>query len=293
MVPNIPRDFVVPGARLSHYEVVDLIGAGGSGRVYRARDTSAPRCVAIKTLKSFPAPACGCLALRSEAAALSRLAHPQIAQFYELFTDRGRDFIVMEFVPGATLDDVMKTGPLPTTEVLRLGIQMMRGLAAAHRAHVLHRDIKPGNLKITSSGELKILDFGLARFMAGEEIDNTSTDNDALAIVGTVPYMSPERLRGEAADQRADIFGAGAVLYEMATGRRAFGQRSLPHLLTAILFDAPLPATSIHPLVPEALSRVISKMLAKKASDRYATASLVVDELEALADVEAAALSRL
>ncbi len=272
-------DINLAGTLLSHYQVVDLIGAGGSGRVYRARDTRVPRCVAIKTLKSSASPARG---LRTEAAALSRLAHPQIAHFYELLTHCGQDFIVMEFVPGATLDDVMKTGPLPTAEVIRLGTQMMQGLAAAHTAGVLHRDIKPGNLKITSAGDLKILDFGLATLTSDSVSASTLTDTGIFEIVGTAPYMAPERLRGEPSDQRADIFGAGAVLYEMATGQRAFSQQSLPHLITAILLESPPSPTSVHPLVPRALSRVIRKMLEKEPRKRYPNATAVVEELEAL-----------
>jgi serine/threonine protein kinase len=215
------------------------------------------------------------------------VAHPHIAQFYELFTHREQDFIVMEFVPGATLHDVLKTGPLPTEEVLRLGMQMMQAVAAAHTARVIHRDVKPGNMKITSSGALKVLDFGLARFKTEAVSASASTDTAVFEIVGTA-YTSPERLRGEPADQRADIFGAGAVLFEMATGRRAFDQHSLPHLLTAILLDPPPSPTRIYPLAPESLSRIITKMLEKEPGDRYTSASHVVEDLQRLVTTTAA-----
>ena len=271
---------------MSHYQVVGLIGTGGSGNVYRARDMRISRCVAIKTLKSGCTTARNLQGLRMEATALARLAHPQIARFHELITDAGRDFIVMEFVPGATLRDVMKTGPLPTAEVIRLGLQMMKGLAAAHAAGVVHRDIKPGNLKITSSGELKILDFGLAKLRPDSASVSTATDSSVFEIVGTAPYMAPERLRGERADERADIFSAGAVLYEMATGQRAFVQRSLPQLIAAILLDPPPSPRAVHPFVPELLSRIITRMLEKELADRYSSACVVIDELQALARMQ-------
>ena len=167
---SVARSIDLTGARLSHYRVIELIGEGGSGRVYRALDTRFARSVAIKAkkigaLKTGPCP------FRLEAEALSRVNDSRIVRFYELLTYRRSEFIVMEFVPGATLADLLKASPLPTDEVLRLGSQMLRGLAAVHAARVLHRDIKPGNLKITSSGQLKILDFGLAKFLpdAGEQ----------------------------------------------------------------------------------------------------------------------------
>ena len=165
----------------------------------------------------------------------------------------------MEFVPGATLADLLKTGPLSTHEVLRLGSQMLRGLAAAHAARVLHCDIKPGNVKVTSSGQLKILDFGLAEFLAGA--GEGMAEEAGFHLFGTAPYTAPERWLGDPVDQRADIFSAGAVLYEIATGRRAFPQADLPHLVDTILFGERPTASSVHPLVPEALSCVIARML--------------------------------
>ena len=276
---KVPRGFDLTGTRLSHYRVIELIGEGGSGRVYRALDNRFARCVAIKA-KKIGAPKTGPCRLRLEAEALSRVNDRRIARFYELLTYSRSEFIVMEFVPGATLADLLKTGPLPTDEVLRLGSQMLRGLAAAHAARVLHRDIKPGNVKVTSSGQLKILDFGLAKFLpdAGEMV----SDLTGFHLFGTAPYTAPERWLGDPVDQRADIFSAGAVLYEMATGRRAFPQNDLPHLVETILFEERPTASSVHPLVPEALSHVIARMLERDPGQRQPCASAVADELDAL-----------
>ena len=274
-----PRGIDLTGARLAHYRVSELIGEGGSGRVYRALDTRFARCVAIKA-KKIGAPKTGPYRFRLEAEALSRVNDSRIVRFYELLTYSRSEFIVMEFVPGATLADLLKTGPLSTDEVLRLGSQMLRGLAAAHAARVLHRDIKPGNVKITSSGQLKILDFGLAKFLpdAGERV----SDETGFHLFGTAPYTAPERWLGDPVDQRADIFSAGAVLYEMATGRRAFPQADLPHLVETILFEERPTASSVHPLVPEALARVIARMLERDPCQRHPCASAVADELDGL-----------
>jgi len=260
---------------------MELIGEGGSGRVYRALDTHFERCVAIKA-KKIGAPKTGPCSLRLEAEALSRVNDCRVARFYELLTYSRSDFIVMEFVPGATLADLLKAGPLPTDEVLRLGSQMLRGLAAAHAARVLHCDIKPGNVKVTSSGQLKILDFGLATFLGRAESAEDVSEETGFHLYGTAPYTAPERWLGDPVDQRADLFSAGAVLYEIATGRRAFPQADFPHLVEAILFEERPPASSVHPLVPEALSRVIAKMIEKDPSHRHPSANAVADELDAL-----------
>jgi serine/threonine protein kinase len=275
---KFPEGVDLTGARLSHYRVIELIGEGGSGRVYRALDTHVARYVAIKVAKdssnAFPC------RLRLEAQALSRVNDSRIARFYEFLICGRREFIVMEFVPGATLADLLKAGPLPVGEVIRLGSHMLRGLTAAHAARVLHCDIKPGNLKVTSSGELKILDFGLAKFLP--DGDKPVSDVTGFHLFGTPPYTAPERWLGEAVDQRADIFSAGAVLYEMATGRRAFPQADLPHLVATILFEERPTASTVHPSVPEALSRVIARMLERDPGQRHPCASVAVDELDAL-----------
>lgn len=276
---KVHRNVDLTGARLSHYRVVELIGEGGAGCVYRAVDTQRARSVAIKVAKGSAS--ASPYRLRQEAQALSRLNDPRIAHLYELLTHGRREFIVMEFVPGVTLAELLKAGPLPVDEVIWLGTQLLRGLAAAHAARVLHRDIKPGNIKVTSSGELKILDFGLAKLLPGA--GETVSDVTGFHLFGTAPYTAPERWLGDPVDQRADVFSAGAVLYEMATGRRAFPQSDLPHLVETILFEKRPNASSVHPGVPEALSRIIARMLERDPCRRHPCADLVAAELDALA----------
>ena len=278
---SVSQDVDLTGARLSHYRVIELIGEGGSGRVYRALDTHIARCVAVKTTKG--ASNAGPYPLRREAHTLSRVNDSRIARLYEFLMSGRREFIVMEFVPGATLSELLKTGPLPVSEVIRLGSQMLRGLAAVHAAGILHRDVKPGNLKVTSSGELKILDFGLAKFLYAE--GETVSDMTGFQLFGTAAYTAPERWLGDPVDQRADIFSAGAVLYEMATGRRVFPQADLPHLVESILFEERPTASSVRPCVPVALSRVIARMLESDPCQRHPCASVVADELDALGRV--------
>jgi serine/threonine protein kinase len=277
-------DADMTGRTIDHYSIVALIAAGGQGRVYRGRDERLQRAVAIKVLgadrASDPAARRN---LIMEARALSRLNHPHVAAVYDFVTQGGCDYLVMEFVPGATLRDFLAGGPLPAGEVLRLGGQMAQGLACAHRANLVHRDIKPGNLKITSSGELKILDFGLAKLLPGGTIfDDGSGTTISGAVVGTVPYMAPERLRGEDADQRSDIFSVGAVLYEMATGVPAYPQRNLADLVEGILQQEPLPPSAVNPHVPLALERVIVKALRKEPAARYENAAALAASLDAL-----------
>src|SRR5579885_3608839 len=202
---------------LSHYRVLEQIGAGGMGVVYRAHDEQLERDVAIKVLPP------GTLAdesarrrFRKEALALAKLNHPNIGGIYEFGSQNGCDFLVMELVSGLTLDAKLAAGPLPEDEVLRLGIQLADGLQAAHAQGIIQRDLKPGNLRLTSDGRLKILDFGLAHWSAPDDIAAaTVTLTKAQEVSGTVPYMAPEQLRGQKADERSDLYSAGAVLYEL------------------------------------------------------------------------------
>ena len=283
---NDERDLI--GTTVSRYAIVDLIGSGGMGRVYRARDERLQRHVAIKvcnrqrTSQSDPE-----MELEAEARALSRLSHPHIAAIYDLLSESERDFIVMEFVAGATLKDLLANGPLPFAEVLRLGKQMMQGLAAAHRAELVHRDIKPANLKVTTTGELKILDFGLAQLLpsaAGKEVsrERTTRSHIEFGLVGTMPYMSPEQLCGELADERSDIFSAGAVLYEMATGLQAYPQTRMALLVDAILHQHPVAPSILNPDVPPAFDSVVARAMEKWPSRRYQSASELEAALDAL-----------
>ena len=280
-----PADNVeLAGQTVDRYSIVTLIGAGGQGRVYRGRDERLQRDVAIKVLSPERlSEAAARQKLMTEARVLSRLNDPHIAAIYDFVTCGGRDFIVMEFVAGATLRDTIAGGPLPPSEVLRLGSHIARGLASAHAANIVHRDIKPANLKITSFGELKILDFGVARLLpAGAILDNGPYTLTESVVAGTVPYMAPEQLNGEDADERSDIFSAGAVLYEMATGTPAFPLRNLPALVEAVLHEEPPAPSTVNPHLPLAVERVIVKAMQKDPNARHESAAELTFELERL-----------
>lgn len=276
------------GQRLGHYRVVVKIGAGGMGEVYRAHDERLDRDVALKVLPA------GVLAdesarkrIRKEALVLARLNHPNVETVHEFDTDHGVDFVVMEFIAGQTVADKLKSGPLPVPEILRLAMQMAEGLTAAHDKGVVHRDLKPGNLIVTPEGRLKILDFGLAQlFRPGQAADATLSMSEAPGISGTLPYMSPEQLRGEAVDAQSDIYSAGAVLYQMATGQRAFPENQTARTIDAILHQAPSPPTSVNPGVPRPLESIILKALEKEPQHRYRSARELHAAIEALSKGE-------
>jgi serine/threonine protein kinase/tetratricopeptide (TPR) repeat protein len=272
------------GQTLSHYRVVERIGAGGMGVVYRAHDEQLDRDVAIKVLPP------GSLAdemaskrFRKEALSLARLNHPNVATVHEFGSQDGADFLVTEYIAGTTLDIRLLKGPITGTELIRLGVQLAEGLSAAHQQGIVHRDLKPANLRLTTDGRLKILDFGLAQFMPHpSELGLTLTMTTSQEITGTLPYMAPEQLGGEIADARSDIWSAGAVLYEMATGRRPFQQKTPALLINAILnqvVDAP---SKINPEVTPALEAVILKALAKDPAQRYQSARVLAADLESL-----------
>ncbi len=267
------------GSELGHYRIVEKIGAGGMGEVYRARDERLARDVAIKVLPS------GTLTDESarkhfhkEALILSQLNHPNIATIHDFDTQQGVDFLVMEYIPGITLSEKVATGPLPEKEVLRLGVQLAEGLAAAHAHAVVHRDLKPGNLRVTSDGRLKILDFGLAK-LRPLVTDSAATESlsETQAMAGTLPYMAPDQLLGGQMDARTDIWAAGCVLYEMATGRRPF-PGSGPTLTDAILHGPFAPPSALNPRVSAGLTAIIFKCLEKEPDNRYQSAKeLAVD----------------
>ena len=229
------------GQRLGHYRILAKIGAGGMGEVYRAQDEQLDRDVAVKVLPSGMLVAdASRKQFRIEALALAKLNHPNIETIFEFSSQDGVDFLVIELIPGQPLSLKLKDGPLPQQEVVRLASQLAEGLAAAHEQDVIHRDLKPGNLFVTPDGRLKILDFGLAKLLH-PKLANDVTRSVSLedgTVSGTVPYMSPEQLRGESADARSDIYAAGAVLYEMATGQRPFPQTQGPQLMGAILHQS-------------------------------------------------------
>jgi TolB-like protein/Flp pilus assembly protein TadD len=262
------------GQTLSHYRVLEQIGAGGMGLVFRAHDERLGRDVALKVLPL------GTLTdenarkrFRKEALTLSKLNHPNIETVFDFDTQDGVDFLVMELIPGVTLDEKLAAGALPEKEVVRLGTQLTEGLAAAHAEGVVHRDLKPGNLRLTPDGRLKILDFGLAKLLRPvSDAAVTESLSQTRGAVGTLPYMAPEQLQGEAADARSDIWAAGAVLYEMAAGRRPFPQTSSPMLTDAILRQAPVPPRAVNANLSPELERILTKSLEKDPENRYQSA---------------------
>ncbi|HKS82915.1 MAG TPA: protein kinase [Candidatus Acidoferrales bacterium] len=263
------------GRKFGHYVITGKLGAGGMGEVYRAHDEQLDRDVALKVL---PAGVVGDEAarkqFRKEALALARLNHPNIETIFEFGSEGNMDFLAMELVPGKALDEILCAGPLPEAEIIRLGSQFADGLAAAHDQGIIHRDLKPGNLFVTPDGRVKILDFGLAKLLHPELTGDVtrSVTVQSGSISGTVPYMSPEQLRGLPVDARSDIYGAGAVLYEMASGHRPFPQTQTAELMGAILLQPLPPVRTVNPNVSVRMERVISKALDKEPAQRFQTA---------------------
>jgi eukaryotic-like serine/threonine-protein kinase len=282
------------GQTVSHYRIIEKIGAGGMGEVYRAYDERLERDVALKVLQAgmFTGETAR-KRFRREALALSKLNHPNIATIHDFDTHEGVDFLVMEYVAGETLSDKLRGVPLAEKEVARLGMQLAEGLAAAHEQGIIHRDLKPGNTRLTVDGRLKILDFGLATLArsAAETTENAQTVSidETRGPVGTLPYMSPEQLRGEPVDARTDIWSAGALLYRMAAGRPAFPEAESAKLITSILTAAPVPPRGVNRHISSGLENIILKCLEKDPDDRYqSTKELAVDMRRLLAPNTAA-----
>jgi serine/threonine protein kinase/Tfp pilus assembly protein PilF len=275
---------VVIGQTLGHYRIIEKIGAGGMGEVYCARDEHLDREVAIKVLPP------GTLSdeasrkrFHKEAIALSRLNHPNIATIHDFDTQQGVDFLVLEFIPGITLSEKLANRPLPEKEVVALGTQLADGLTVAHEHGVVHRDLKPGNLRVTSDGRLKILDFGLAKLRRPiTESAATESFSETQAMAGTLPYMAPEQLLGQEIDARTDIHAAGAVLYEMATGRRPF-EAADSQLISAILRKLPVRPTALNTELSAELERIIGKCLEKEPEHRYQSAKELAVDLRRVA----------
>jgi tetratricopeptide (TPR) repeat protein len=261
------------------------------GTVYRAHDERLGRDVAVKLLRpDAVADGASRRRMRHEARALSRLNHPNIASIFDFETDEATDFIVMELVAGETLSDTIRRGPLAGHEIVRLGAQLADGLEAAHRAGVVHRDLKPGNLRVTSEGRLKILDFGIAREFGAAVADvETMTATRVGFVAGTPAYMSPEQIRGEAVDARTDIYAAGAVLYEMATGRPPHAGASAPLLVDAVLHQPPVAPRALNARVSPGLEAVVLKALDKDPEQRYQSAKELSVDLHRLITAQAAA----
>ncbi|MGK2856560.1 MAG: protein kinase domain-containing protein [Thermoanaerobaculia bacterium] len=278
------------GTSFGPYRLVEPIGAGGMGEVYRATDSRLERSVAIKVLPShLSANAQLRERFEREARAISAISHPNICTLYDIGRENGTDYLVMEFLEGETLADRLAKGPLPVEQALRYGIEIAQALEKAHRNGIVHRDLKPGNIMITSSGA-KLLDFGLACYARPEAVPDVSLGPTLVAahkpltqegtILGTYQYMAPEQLEGNLADARTDIFALGAVLYEMVTGRRAFDGKTKTSLIAAIVSAEPPALAQIQPFAPSGLERVVKTCLAKDPDERWATAHDVALELK-------------
>ncbi len=272
------------GATLGHYHLTEQVGAGGVGVVYLARDERLERDVAIKVLSPRNAlTEAARRNFRREALALSRTNHPNIATIHDFNSQDGLDYLVMEYIPGRPLSAQVLSGPLSSEEMIALGCQLADGLAFAHSRGVVHGDLKPGNIRVTPDGRLKILDFGLARVTAsGDTTTQTMTGTGGLG--GTLPYMAPEQIRGQAADRRTDVYAAGAVLYEMATGRRPFNATNDAALMNAILRGKPDPPTETNPHISPGLNAIVLKALDLDPSLRYQSATELQVDLHRLSD---------
>jgi serine/threonine protein kinase len=278
------------GTRLGPYEILEPLGAGGMGEVYRARDTRLDRTVAVKVLpENLAADPQLKARFQREARAISALAHPNICTLHDVGEEDGQTFLVMEHLAGQTLAERLKKGPLSLGQALEVAAEIADALAAAHSQGIVHRDLKPSNVMLTRTGA-RLLDFGLAQLTAhgeqpsAESLPSAPTRDAPLTgqgtILGTLPYMAPEQVEGRPADARTDLWALGAVLYEMLTGRRPFDGGSTASLTAAILEHEPPPLSALDPQLPPALEHVVGRCLAKDADARWQTARDVANELE-------------
>jgi predicted ATPase len=273
---------LIAGSWLGPYRIEGPLGSGGMGQVYRARDTRLSRSVAIKVLSTGSVDR-----FIQEARAASALNHPNIVTIYDVGDAGGVSYIVMELIEGQTLRQAMAGGPLPIPKLLAIAVQIADALAAAHAKGIMHRDLKPANIMLGAEGRAKILDFGLAKLGAsrGEGLSAAQTEHPLTqpgTILGTFGYMSPEQARGEPGDFRSDQFSFGAVLYEMATGRRAFGGSTQADALAAVIRDQPEQIGRINPQTPAPLQWAVERCLAKNARDRYGSTQDLRHELSAI-----------
>ena len=271
--------------QLGPYEILDVVGAGGMGVVYRARDTRLDRQVAIKVLLPEVASSEDAIArFEREVRAVAAISHPNILAIHDFQRDGGTVYAVMEFLDGRTLRAMVNDSPLSVRKAVHLGVQIAHGLAAAHARNIVHRDLKPENIGLMRSGQVKILDFGLARHVvpqaARADSPTCAQVSTAGMILGTVGYMSPEQVRGHDADHRSDLFSFGVVFHEMLTGRRAFARATAAETLTAILNDEPSDLADSGAKVPPALDRVIQRCLEKHPEDRFHSARDLAFALE-------------
>ena len=275
------------GTQLGPYQLLGPLGVGGMGRVYQAHDSRLGRNVAIKiSHERFSQ------RFTREARAIAQLSHSNICTLYDI----GPNYLVMECVEGGTLEAKISAGPLPIAEAIDIAFQVAQGLRFAHAKQILHRDIKPANVMLTAEGQVKIMDFGLAKRSRGSEAEDDRTRTDELtapgALLGTPAYMSPEQARGEQADEQSDLWALGVVMYEMVAGRRPFAAENSLALLRSILEDEPTRLTAVRPDCPAELQRIVDRALAKKRTARYASAAELLAELSPLSKGSAVAVPR-
>jgi eukaryotic-like serine/threonine-protein kinase len=282
---------LTPGTKLGDYEVQKLLGSGGMGEVFRARDLRLRRDVAIKVLPSFLSSHKERLRrFEQEAQAAAALNHPNILAVFQMGTYQGAPYLVSELLEGETLRDQAQRGPVAARKAIDYGEQIAHGLAAAHEKGIIHRDLKPENLFATKDGRIKILDFGLAKLKQPERSHQQSSPTMGYAVtepgmvMGTAGYMSPEQVRGREVDHRTDIFSFGAILYEMLTGRRAFQKTTSVDTMSAILNEEPMPASQLVANIPPALQRTVHRCLEKSPEQRFQSAADLAFALEALSD---------
>src|SRR5262245_11403384 len=286
------------GKRLGSYEILAIVGVGGMGEVYKARDTRLDRIVAIKVLPEHVASDPDLRGrFEREAKAISSLNHAHICTLHDVGSEAGVEFLVMEYLEGETAAQRLEKGPIPIQQVLRCGVEIAEALDRAHRQGVTHRDLKPGNVMLTKSG-VKLLDFGLAKLKpvplergAGSAPTAAADLTGSGTILGTLQYMAPEQVEGKAVDHRADIFAFGAILYELATGKKAFEGGSQASLIGAILRDEPQPISALQPLSPPALDALVATCLAKDPDERWQSAADVGRQLRLMQGSGSSALT--
>lgn len=289
---------IAPATQLGPYRIVALIGSGGMGEVYRARDTRLLRDVALKVLPpAFTADPDRVRRFEQEARSVATLNHPNIVSIYDVGEENGVHFIVSELLEGETLRARLASSPLPARKAIEIAIQLATGLAAAHEQGITHRDLKPENIFLTRTGRVKILDFGLAKLRRSHALEHTADGLTSLGtgagqVLGTAGYMSPEQVRGEQVDQRSDIFTFGSILYEMLTGKRAFKRNTSAETMTAILHEDVPEFTAQNGPIPPALERIVRHCMEKQPAQRFQAAHDIAFDLESVSQASATVVAR-